>query len=48
MNRKSDEQKKKKEALDKELEEGLIETFPASDPPAVTQPVPHEPPAPKS
>ena len=46
MNRKQDERKKKEE-LDKELEEGLIETFPASDPPAVTQPVPHEPPAQK-
>jgi hypothetical protein len=43
MNRKQDERKKKEE-LDKELEEGLIETFPASDPPAVTQPAHHEPP----
>jgi hypothetical protein len=29
--------------LDEELEEGLEGTFPASDPPAVTQPVHHEP-----
>jgi hypothetical protein len=36
MSRKKDE--KSKEELDRELEEGLKETFPASDPPAVTQP----------
>ena len=30
--------------LEDELEEGLEETFPASDPPAATQPVHHEPP----
>jgi hypothetical protein len=42
MNRKPVERKPKDE-LDKELEEGLEETFPASDPPAVTQPV-HRPP----
>ncbi len=30
---------KPNEELEKELEEGLEETFPASDPPAVTQPV---------
>ena len=30
--------KKSKEELDAEREEGLEETFPASDPPAVTQP----------
>ena len=29
--------------LDAELEEGLEETFPASDPPAATQPVHHDP-----
>jgi hypothetical protein len=29
--------------LDAELEEGLEESFPASDPPAATQPVHHEP-----
>ncbi len=32
-----------KSKLDKELEEGLEETFPASDPPAATQPVHHGP-----
>ena len=32
-----------KPKLDDELEEGLEETFPASDPPAATQPVHHEP-----
>jgi len=32
-----------KPKLDAELEEGLEETFPASDPPAATQPVHHEP-----
>ena len=32
---------KSKERLDEELEEGLLETFPASDPPAVTQPEGH-------
>jgi hypothetical protein len=36
--------KKSKEELDAELEEGLEETFPASDPPAVTQPEHQEPP----
>lgn len=29
-----------KEALEEALEEGLEETFPASDPPSVTQPAP--------
>jgi len=38
---------RKKDQLDKELEEGLEETFPTSDPPAVTQPVPHEPDTPE-
>ena len=33
---------RKKDELEEELEEGLEETFPASDPPAVTQPV-HKP-----
>jgi hypothetical protein len=32
-----------KPKLDEELEEGLEESFPASDPPAATQPVHHEP-----
>jgi len=36
--------KKAKDAADEELEEGLEETFPASDAPASTQPVHHEPP----
>lgn len=31
-----------KEDLERELEEGLEETFPASDPPTATQPVHHE------
>jgi hypothetical protein len=48
MNRHDSERTKdeieRKKALDRELEEGLKGTFPASDPPAVTQPVPHEPP----
>lgn len=30
-----------KKALERELEEGLEETFPASDPVAVTEPAPH-------
>jgi hypothetical protein len=34
-------EKKSKEELDAELEEALEETFPASDPPAVTQPEGH-------
>lgn len=34
-------ERKSKEELDQELEEGLEETFPASDPPAVTQPEGH-------
>ena len=41
MDRKQD---KAKEELDKELEEGLEDTFPASDPPTATQPVRHETP----
>jgi hypothetical protein len=43
MNRKQDAEAKKKKELDAKLEEGLVETFPASDPPAVTQPVHPEP-----
>lgn len=46
MSRKKDEKSKdetSKEKLDRALEEGLEETFPASDPPAVTQPEHHEP-----
>jgi len=31
----------KKKALERELEEGLEDTFPASDPVAVTEPAPH-------
>jgi hypothetical protein len=42
MNRKRND--KPNDELEKELEEGLEETFPASDPPAVTQPVHHEKP----
>ncbi len=42
MNRKPDN--KPNEELEKELEEGLEDTFPASDPPAVTQPVHHDKP----
>lgn len=34
---------KAKEALEQELEEGLQETFPASDTPTAIQPVRHEP-----
>ncbi len=34
-------EKKDKAKLDEELEEGLEESFPASDPPAVTQPEGH-------
>ena len=34
-------EKKSKDELDQELEEGLEETFPASDPPSVTQPEGH-------
>ena len=33
-----------KEDLEQELEEGLEDTFPASDPPTATQPVHHEQP----
>lgn len=33
-----------KEDLERELEEGLEETFPASDPVAVTEPAPDDPP----
>ncbi|HMK80524.1 MAG TPA: hypothetical protein VK438_12790 [Xanthobacteraceae bacterium] len=33
--------KKSRDELEQELEEGLEETFPASDPPAVTQPEGH-------
>ena len=41
MDRKQD---KAKEELERELEEGLEDTFPASDPPTATQPVHHEKP----
>jgi hypothetical protein len=40
MNQKKE--KSTKDKLDDELEEGLEETFPASDAPAATQPVHHE------
>jgi|1185.fasta_scaffold1027650_2 hypothetical protein len=36
--------KKSKDELDQELEEALKETFPASDPPSITQPEGHAPP----
>jgi hypothetical protein len=40
---KKKKQKAKKEELERELEEGLKETFPASDAVAVTEPAPsHE------
>ena len=32
-----------KQEIEQELEEGLEDTFPASDPPTATQPVHHEP-----
>jgi hypothetical protein len=32
-----------KDEIEQELEEGLEDTFPASDPPTATQPVHHEP-----
>ena len=44
MDRKQD---KAKDDLDRVLEEGLEGTFPASDPPASTQPTAKEPPPPK-
>jgi hypothetical protein len=49
MKPKPDEAKdqRTKEALEEELEEGLKDTFPASDPPTATQPVHHEPPGKK-
>jgi hypothetical protein len=37
-------EKLSKEELEHELEEGLEDTFPASDPPTATQPVHHEQP----
>ena len=37
-------ERQSKEELEHELEEGLEETFPASDPPAATQPVHREQP----
>jgi hypothetical protein len=36
-----------KEALDRKLEEALEETFPASDPVAILEPMPDHPPAKK-
>ena len=41
------QREKTKDELDRELEEGLRETFPASDPPAGTQPVHPEQPSKK-
>lgn len=38
------ERRKVAEENEKELEEGLEDTFPASDPPAVTEPHHREPP----
>jgi hypothetical protein len=35
-------ERQSKEELEHELEEGLEDTFPASDPPTATQPVHHE------
>jgi hypothetical protein len=46
MKRKADNGKDREE-LERELEEGLRGTFPASDPPTVTQPVHHEPTRPR-
>jgi hypothetical protein len=42
--RMTSQKKDRKDELDEKLEEGLKGTFPASDPPAATQPVhkPHE------
>jgi hypothetical protein len=37
-------ERQSKEQLEHELEEGLEDTFPASDPPTATQPVHHEQP----
>ena len=42
--RQSKDERQSKEELEHELEEGLEETFPASDPPTATQPVHHEQP----
>jgi hypothetical protein len=38
----------KKAHLDEVLDEGLLETFPASDPVAITEPAPKAPETPKS
>jgi nicotinate phosphoribosyltransferase len=38
-----EKRKNKRQRLDKALEEGLQETFPASDPVAVTEPAPTPP-----
>ena len=40
---KSDAQNANKEKLDRELEEGLEETFPASDPVSISEPAAPEP-----
>jgi hypothetical protein len=40
---KKKKQDEKKERLERALEEGLKQTFPASDPVAVTEPVPDRP-----
>ena len=39
-----EDERQSKEELERELEEGLEDTFPASDPPTATQPVHHEQP----
>ena len=44
MKKKVQTDRQSKEELEQELEEGLKETFPASDAPAATQPVHHEKP----
>jgi nicotinate phosphoribosyltransferase len=37
------DKQERKERLERALEEGLLETFPASDPVAVTEPAPRPP-----
>ena len=38
----TDKKKDRRDKLEEKLEEGLRGTFPASDPPTATQPVPHD------
>jgi nicotinate phosphoribosyltransferase len=40
---KTDKEEKRRERLERQLEEGLEETFPASDPVSVTEPAPTPP-----